>query len=104
LILFTSGFSTFTKGNWNTATFISAYLSVAIPFTDHHSQFLLTDFPRDIPLVLCAFTLWKVTKKTKFVSLNSVDLDAAFNQAEILPETLPEKTVGWLRFVSWIWD
>ncbi|KAL2202601.1 proline-specific permease [Sarocladium strictum] len=84
LILFTSGFSTFTKGNWNTATFISAYL--------------------DIPLVLCAFTLWKVTKKTKFVSLNSIDLDAAFNQAEILPETLPEKTVGWLRFVSWIWD
>ena len=26
IILLTSGFSTFTKGNWDTATFISAYL------------------------------------------------------------------------------
>ncbi|KAH8176028.1 amino acid permease domain-containing protein [Sarocladium implicatum] len=84
VILLTSGFSTFTKGNWDTATFISAYL--------------------DIPLVLTAFTLWKVFKKTKFVSLNNIDLDAAFAQADAIPDIAPAKTVGWLKFISWIWD
>ena len=43
IILLTGGFTVFTKGNWNTASFVSSYL--------------------DIPLVIIAFTLWKVIKK-----------------------------------------
>ncbi|KAH6695633.1 proline-specific permease [Plectosphaerella plurivora] len=84
LILLTGGFAVFVKGNWDTASFISAYL--------------------DIPLVAGAFLLWKFTKKTRFVSLNSLDLDSAFEQVESMPEEPIVKSKGWIRIVSWIWD
>ena len=48
--------------------------------------------------------MWKVFKGTKFVSLKNVDLDAAFAQADAVPDIAPAKPVGWLKFVSWIWD
>lgn len=43
IILFTGGYTVFTKGNWAPDYFVSDYL--------------------DIPLVLIAFGLWKVIKK-----------------------------------------
>ncbi|KAK3339603.1 amino acid permease-domain-containing protein [Neurospora tetraspora] len=86
IILLTGGFSVFTKGNWDAATFVSSYL--------------------DIPIVLIAYLAWKLYKKTKVVSLDDIPLDIAFKQAEdaIFEEPEEGKTKGWVRAVSWIWD
>ncbi|KAK7722214.1 hypothetical protein SLS64_000747 [Diaporthe eres] len=62
-ILLTNGFSCFTKGNWNTETFVSSYL--------------------DIPLVISAFLIWKFYKKTKFYSLDEIPILDALRQADI---------------------
>ncbi|KAK0721575.1 amino acid permease-domain-containing protein [Lasiosphaeria miniovina] len=84
LVLFTSGFSVFTAGNWDPATFVSSYL--------------------DIPLVLIAYFAWKFIIKTKVVSLDEIALDEAFDQAEQYVEEPEGKRRGWIRTVSWIWD
>ncbi|KAK7921335.1 hypothetical protein PG985_009357 [Apiospora marii] len=84
LILFTSGFTVFTKGNWDAAKFVSSYL--------------------DIPLVLGAYLIWKFVKKTKVVSLDSTPLLAALDQVDLYPDMPEPKQTGWLRTVSWIWN
>ncbi|KAK4240513.1 amino acid permease-domain-containing protein [Achaetomium macrosporum] len=85
IILLTSGFSVFTKGNWDASTFVSAYL--------------------DIPLVLAAYLFWKIFRKTKIVSLSEVPLEDAFSRAdEYDPDELSDKKRGWIRTISWIWD
>lgn len=38
---------------------------------------------RDIPLVLCAYLIWKFTKKTKLCSLTEIPLEDALKQAEL---------------------
>ncbi|OAL52538.1 amino acid permease-like protein [Pyrenochaeta sp. DS3sAY3a] len=83
-ILFTSGFSTFTKGNWSTSTFISAYL--------------------DIPLVIAAFLLWKFIKGTKFVSLADIPIREALNEVTRNPEPLEPKATGWKRIPAFLFD
>ncbi|KAK7409354.1 hypothetical protein QQX98_008479 [Neonectria punicea] len=60
-ILLTGGFAVFTKGNWSAVGFVSSYL--------------------DIPLVICAFLIWKFVKKTKLVSLSEIPLKQAFEQS-----------------------
>ncbi|KAK6087677.1 Dicarboxylic amino acid permease 3 [Seiridium cupressi] len=77
LILFTGGFVVFCDGQWDTATFISSYL--------------------DIPLVLCAYLIWKFIKKTKIVPLESIPLVEALAQADQYPEDPEEKSKGALR-------
>ncbi|RMZ78221.1 hypothetical protein DV738_g4020, partial [Chaetothyriales sp. CBS 135597] len=62
LVLFTGGFSVFTKGNWDSVTFVSSYL--------------------DIPLVLGAFALWKIIKRTKWVKLEEIALVEALDRAD----------------------
>ncbi|GKT54104.1 dicarboxylic amino acid permease [Colletotrichum tofieldiae] len=84
LILFTSGFEVFTKGNWSASGFVSSYL--------------------DIPLVTLAFLTWKFVKKTKAVSLENIPLHDAFEQADSYPEEPEVKKTGPIRFVSWIWE
>lgn len=84
IVLLTNGFTVFTTGNWDPASFVSAYL--------------------DIPLVLTAFTAWKLLKKTKVVSLDAVPLVDALNQADQYPSELETKSRGIIRLVSWIWD
>ncbi|KAF6806160.1 amino acid transporter [Colletotrichum sojae] len=84
IILFTSGFEVFTKGNWSPSGFVSSYL--------------------DIPLVLGAFLIWKFVKKTKVVSLDNIPLHEAFEQADAYPEEPEVKKTGPIRFVSWIWE
>ncbi|KAK4460876.1 amino acid permease-domain-containing protein [Cladorrhinum samala] len=85
VILLTSGFSVFTKGNWNSAKFVSSYL--------------------DIPIVLTAYLFWKYFRKTKVVSLDDIPLEGAFQQAEYFVDDEPEvKKKGWIRAISWIWD
>lgn len=86
IVLLTNGFTVFTKGNWDPASFVSAYL--------------------DIPLVLGAFTVWKVLKKTKFKSLDSVRLTEALEQADQYPESVTERKSLLVRILtfSWLWD
>ncbi|KAJ3464585.1 hypothetical protein MRS44_009371 [Fusarium solani] len=62
IILFTGGFSVFTKGNWDPVGFVSSYL--------------------DIPLVICAYLIWKFVKKTKIVSLSEIPLQDAIKKSE----------------------
>ncbi|CAK4034100.1 dicarboxylic amino acid permease [Lecanosticta acicola] len=84
VILLTSGFNVFTKGNWSSSGFVSSYL--------------------DIPLVLTAFVLWKVFKKTKLVKLDDIPLREALEEMERKPELPePEKT-GWEKWVGFLWD
>lgn len=46
-----------------------------------------TDFKyRDIPLVLCAYLIWKMYKKTKIYGLAEVPLTDALRQAELEEE------------------
>lgn len=93
LILFTGGFTVFTKGRWEAQSFVSSYL--------------------DIPLVLLFFAGWKLIKKTKWVKLEDLPLreiieqaNERLNQAKLEQEAEEalngQKT--WLRYVSWIWD
>ncbi|KAK1834198.1 amino acid permease/ SLC12A domain-containing protein [Podospora conica] len=85
IILFTSGFSVFTKGRWDAATFVSAYL--------------------DIPIVLTAYIAWKMRHKTKVVSLDAMPIHEIFGQTySPQPDEPQPKQRGVIRFVSWIWD
>jgi amino acid transporter len=84
VILFTAGFDNFTKGNWSASGFVSRYL--------------------DIPLVLLAFTIWKVIKKTKFVKLEDIPLREAFEEIDRKPEEPEPLPKGWVRAVSFLWD
>ncbi|KAI1097205.1 proline-specific permease [Jackrogersella minutella] len=84
LILFTSGFAVFTKGNWDASGFVSSYL--------------------DIPLVLAAYFIWKFLKKTKIAWLRSIPLDDAFQQVDEYPDEPEGKSKGWIRVLSWMWD
>lgn len=83
-ILLTGGFSTFTKGNWSTSTFISAYL--------------------DIPLVIAAFLLWKFFKGTKFVPLESILIREALEEIQKHPEPVELKPTGWRRIPYFLFD
>ncbi|KAI4862477.1 proline-specific permease [Hypoxylon rubiginosum] len=84
LILLTSGFKVFTTGNWDPSAFVSSYL--------------------DIPLVLCAYFIWKFVKKTKIPSLESIPLEEAFQQIDQYPDEPEGKSKGWVRILSWMWD
>lgn len=84
IILFTSGFSNFTRGNWSSSGFVSSYL--------------------DIPLVLTAFGLWKSFKKTRFVSLADIPLKEALDEVERKPEEPEPQLTGWLKWISFLWD
>lgn len=84
LILLTGGFPVFTKGNWSADQFVSSYL--------------------DIPLVLAAFFLWKVFKKTSFVDLATIPLKEALEEIVRKPEVPEPRVRGWLKVVGFLWD
>ncbi|KAJ5953383.1 Amino acid/polyamine transporter I [Penicillium verhagenii] len=71
IILLTGGFTVFTTGNWDPATFVSSYL--------------------DIPLVLCAYGGYKWIRGTKIVPLEMVPLRQALDEADNDPENVPIK-------------
>lgn len=58
----------------------------------------------DIPLVLAAFVLWKVFKKTKFVKLEDVPLKEALEEIERKPEEPEPAKKGWQKVVGILWD
>ncbi|CZT09991.1 related to general amino acid permease [Rhynchosporium agropyri] len=77
LFLFTGGFTVFTKGNWDKATFVSAYL--------------------DIPLVILAYLGWKFLKKTRIIDLESIPIRQALDEMYENPEEPLPKSTGWKR-------
>ncbi|KAF1948436.1 amino acid permease-like protein [Byssothecium circinans] len=84
IILWTAGFSVFTTGGWDPVAFVSAYL--------------------DIPLVIIAFLMWKLIKKTKFVDLTTVPIRAALDEVAKYPEPPEPKQMGWKRIAGILWD
>ncbi|EMR72278.1 putative dicarboxylic amino acid permease protein [Eutypa lata UCREL1] len=84
LILFTAGFEVFTVGGWDTSAFVSHYL--------------------DIPLVLVAFGVWKVVKKTRFVKLEDIPLREALEEIERNPEPIEPEPKGWQKTFGFLWD
>lgn len=84
LILFTAGFPVFVPGGWDANSFVSSYL--------------------DIPLVLTAFALWKLFKKTEFVDLAQVPIREALEEIERNPEPAEPEKRGWEKVVGFLWD
>ncbi|KAJ5238753.1 Amino acid/polyamine transporter I [Penicillium chermesinum] len=69
IFLLTGGFTVFTKGNWDPASFVSSYL--------------------DIPLVLFAYLGYKLIRGTSIVPLDQVPIRQALQEAESDPENVP---------------
>ncbi|KAH9842292.1 Amino acid permease [Teratosphaeria destructans] len=83
VIILTSGFSVFTKGNWSASTFVSSYL--------------------DIPLVLTAYVSWKTVKGTRIVPLSEIPLDEALERAAQDVE-IEKEMPKWSKYVGFLWD
>ncbi|KAF2765083.1 amino acid permease-like protein [Teratosphaeria nubilosa] len=83
VIILTSGFSVFTKGNWSASTFVSSYL--------------------DIPLVLTAYVSWKIVKRTRIVPLSEIPLTEALERAAQDVE-IDKEVPKWKKFVGFLWD
>ncbi|KAI5288444.1 hypothetical protein KEM54_005202 [Ascosphaera aggregata] len=77
IILFTGGFVVFTNGNWDTSSFVSSYL--------------------DIPLVIFFYLGYKFLRKTKWIHSKDIRLQEALDEADMDPENVPIKRVGWQR-------
>lgn len=60
--------------------------------------------PSDIGLIAAAYTIWKLVKRTKFVHLDEVPLEAILLDIERNPEQPDPRPKGVLRLVSWMWD
>ena len=84
VILLTGGFPVFTKGNWSASSFVSSYL--------------------DIPLVLAAYLLWKVAKRTKIVALSEIPLQEALDEVDRQPEILGPEKRTWSKVLTMLWD
>ncbi|OCF45069.1 hypothetical protein I317_01120 [Kwoniella heveanensis CBS 569] len=91
LILITNGWAVFTRGNWSAAGFVTSYL--------------------DIPLVLAAFGLWKLFKRTRFVKLSEVPIQGVLEHIALNPEQAEDDEANehsaqrkWWRWISWLWD
>lgn len=84
VILFTSGFPVFTRGNWSTSGFVASYL--------------------DIPLVFTAFVAWKTFKKTEFVRLEDIALREALEEIVRSPEETEPVKKGREKWIGVLWD
>ncbi|WRT64496.1 uncharacterized protein IL334_001428 [Kwoniella shivajii] len=84
LILLTNGWSVFTKGGWSAAGFVTSYL--------------------DIPLVLAAYLIWKLYKRTKLVSLADIPIEEVLHYISENPEEPEVVHKSWVKWISWLWD
>lgn len=78
IILLTGGYAVFIHGQWDTETFISAYIN--------------------IPLVLALYVGYKVVKRTKLVPLETMPIREYIEIANANPEPPEKPQVGWRRF------
>ncbi|KKF92400.1 Dicarboxylic amino acid permease [Ceratocystis platani] len=84
VILWTSGFAVFTKGNWNTSNFVSSYLV--------------------IPILFVLYFGWKFWNKTSIVDLKTVPLQRILEHIAETPEEPDIPKSGPIRLISWLWD
>ncbi|WVR04011.1 hypothetical protein IAU60_001010 [Kwoniella sp. DSM 27419] len=84
LILLTNGWAVFTKGGWSAAGFVTSYL--------------------DIPLVLAAYLLWKVYKRTSLVKTADIPIEGVLEHIRLNPENEEEEDRSKVRWISWLWD
>jgi amino acid permease len=86
-------------------TIVCIVILVSHAITFLNRLVILNQYDRDIPLVLAAYLIWKLWKKTKILALSDIPLEEAFKQAEQAPDDEPPvKKNSKLRLVSWIWD
>lgn len=83
VILLTGGYTTFMHGHWNTETFISAYIN--------------------IPIILCLYFGYKLSKRTKIVALKDIPIRPFIDIANANPEPPEEPKVGW-RKLNILWS
>lgn len=83
LLLLTGGWSTFTKGNWSTETFISSYINIVI--------------------ILVLYFGYKVVKRTKIVPLKEIPIRHFIEIANANPEPIPPPKKG-LRKLNILWE
>ncbi|CDM33085.1 hypothetical protein CBS147339_5167 [Penicillium roqueforti] len=83
IILFTGGFTVFTTGNWDTASFISSYL--------------------DIPLVLFAYGAYKLIRRTNIIPLRTIPVQQAIDEANNDPDNVPIKKDSILAKMNIFW-
>ncbi|KAJ5471390.1 proline-specific permease [Penicillium desertorum] len=83
LLLFTSGFTTFIHGHWDTQTFISAYIN--------------------IPIVLALYLGYKLWKRTRIIALDNIPIVGLIQfylcQEDLEPETPPRKGLAKLNIL-----
>lgn len=68
-----------------------------------HQQQHVTDSTRDIPLVITAFLVWKVYKRTSIVKLSEIPLEEALERAAGDTESVKEHPL-WRKLVGFLWD
>ncbi|KAJ5817255.1 hypothetical protein N7447_009488 [Penicillium robsamsonii] len=83
LILLTGGFTVFTAGNWDPASFVSSYL--------------------DIPLVLFAYGGYKWIRRTQILPLKLVPVQQAIDEANNDPDNVPIKKDSILAKMNILW-
>ncbi|GKZ38716.1 hypothetical protein AbraIFM66950_011152 [Aspergillus brasiliensis] len=78
IVLFTGGFTVFTRGNWDASSFVSSYL--------------------DIPLVLAFYLGYKFYRKTELVSSYEMPLEQALLECRNDPDNVPIQRSKWARW------
>jgi amino acid transporter len=81
IITLFSGFAVFLKGNWSASNFIASYIGLVI--------------------YIVPYVIWKIVKKTKFVSASETDLLSGRFDASSVPDG-PEPTTAWGKFIDWL--
>ena len=93
-----NGFEVFLEGNWDTSTFIAAYISTsrAISYTSLTNRIAL-------PLFGGCWVGWKYIKKTKFVSLLEMDFETGrreLDEMEARDAVMYRPETKWQKVVS----
>ncbi|KAL1968142.1 hypothetical protein VTN77DRAFT_2273 [Rasamsonia byssochlamydoides] len=83
ILLLTGGYTTFIHGQWDTETFISAYL--------------------DIVIILALYFCYKVVKKTRIVPLSEAPIRKFLDIAQQQPDPLATPKTGW-RKLNFLWE
>lgn len=83
LLLLTGGWSTFTKGNWSTETFVSSYINIVI--------------------ILVLYFGFKIVKRTKIIPLKEIPIRHFIDIANANPEPIPPPKKG-LRKLNILWS
>ncbi|KAK4701163.1 hypothetical protein P7C70_g5076, partial [Phenoliferia sp. Uapishka_3] len=84
IVIFFNGYTVFLSGGWSTADFVVDYVT--------------------LPIFAVMFVFWKLFKKTKLVSLESMDFDTGRRELELVSEqdelNFVEPTTFWAK----LWD